>query len=291
MSNMKKWKRVAAWSTVALASTIAAAAAAVYGGWYDVSATRQHTAPVYRLIELAARHSIRARADEIQAPDLEAEERAVNGYRLFRAHCVQCHGAPGVAPAPFARGMTPAPTALVETARRRPAGEIYWTIRHGIKMTGMPAWKHRLREDETWDLVAFLRVLPTLSPAAYQGWHQRYPPQPGGAAPPASAAVQVQDMRLGDAGAGRQALHQYLCVTCHAIPGVAGADRHVGPPLGGIADRQYIAGVLPNTPANMVHWLRHPTEVDPQSAMPDLDVTEQDARDIAAFLYTLREDK
>jgi cytochrome c1 len=73
------------------------------------------------------------------------------------------------------------------------------------------------------------------------------------------------------------------------IPGVVGANRSVGPPLAGIANRQYIAGVLPNTPANMMRWLRQPTKVDPLSAMPDLDVTEQDARDIAAFLYTLRQ--
>lgn len=287
---MKKCKRVAALTTVALIGAAAVVAAcAVYGGWYDVSATRQHTAAAYRFIEFTARHSIRARANAIQVPDLDAKGRAASGYRLFRAHCVQCHGAPGVAPEPFARGMTPAPAALVETARKRPAKEVYWAIRHGIKMTGMPAWKYRLSEDQTWDLVAFLRVLPTLSPAAYQGWHQRYPPRAGGQPPEASAAVQVQEMRLGDAGAGRQALQQYLCVTCHAIPGVVGPDSHVGPPLGGIADRQYIAGVLPNTPANMVHWLRHPAQVDPQSAMPDLGLTEQDARDIAAFLYTLRD--
>jgi len=288
---MKKWKRAAALTTLTVIGVAAVVAASiVYSGWYDVRATRQHTAAAYRLIEIAARHSISMRADAIQVPDLDAEGRAVNGYRLFRAHCVQCHGAPGVAPEPFARGMMPAPAALVETARRWPAQEIYWAIRHGIKMTGMPAWKYRLSEDETWDLVAFLRVLPALSPAAYRGWHRRYPQQAGVRQPEASAAVQVQDMRLGDPGAGRQALQQYLCVTCHAIPGVVGADSHVGPPLGGIADRQYIAGVLPNTPANMAHWLRHPTQVDPQSAMPDLGVTEQDARDIAAFLYTLRDD-
>lgn len=102
-----------------------------------------------------------------------------------------------------------------------------------------------------------------------------------------SAAVPVQDAGAGDAAAGRQALQQYLCATCHVIGGIPGATRHVGPPLDGIARRQYIAGVLPNTPANLAHWIRKPTEIDPLSAMPDLGVTEKDARDIAAFLYTL----
>ncbi|ANN77465.1 c-type cytochrome [Bordetella flabilis] len=284
---MKKWKRVAALTTLALAAAAGVfATAAVYSGWYDVSATQPHLAPAHRIIGIVARHSIRARVGDLMAPDLDAEGRAVNGFRLFRAHCVQCHGAPGLAPEPFARGMTPAPSALVASAREWSAEEIYRAIRYGIKMTGMPAWKYRLDETETWDLVAFIKVLPTLSPAAYQGWQQQHPEPPAATSP-----VPVQDLRLGDAGAGREALHQYLCVTCHAIPGVVGADRHVGPPLGGMADRLYIAGVLPNTPANMVHWLRHPTEVDPQSAMPDLGVTEQDARDIAAFLYTLKDNK
>lgn len=72
------------------------------------------------------------------------------------------------------------------------------------------------------------------------------------------------------------------------IPGVIGADALVGPPLNGIASRRYLAGVLPNTPDRMIEWLRNPKAVEPPTAMPDLDVTEQDARDIAAYLYTLR---
>ena len=67
-----------------------------------------------------------------------------------------------------------------------------------------------------------------------------------------------------------------------------GEHASVGPPLGRIATREYIAGMLPNTPANMVRWLRHPAEVNPRTAMPDLGVTERDARDMAAYLYTLK---
>jgi cytochrome c2 len=99
----------------------------------------------------------------------------------------------------------------------------------------------------------------------------------------------VLDASLGNAQAGARALQQYLCVTCHLIPGITGAARHVGPPLNGIATRTYIAGILPNTPGNLIHWIRHPTSVDPLSAMPDLGVSEQDARDMAAYLYTLKE--
>jgi mono/diheme cytochrome c family protein len=183
--------------------------------------------------------------------------------------------------------LTPAPSPLVATAKSLPAADIYWIIRNGIKMSGMPAWQYRLSDKEIWDVVAFLKVLPSLTPADYQTWRGRYPlkqTQPENAQTSPSAKV-----RLGDVSAGKKALQQHLCITCHVIPGVVGPNRLIGPPLAGIASRQYIAGVLPNTPENMVRWIRNPTEVDPLTAMPDLNVSEQDAHDIAAFLSTLRE--
>ncbi|HEX2188903.1 MAG TPA: c-type cytochrome [Longimicrobiaceae bacterium] len=92
----------------------------------------------------------------------------------------------------------------------------------------------------------------------------------------------------GDPRAGRQKIRDYGCDACHAIPGIPGADRTVGPPLEGIAGRMYIAGLLTNQPENMVRWIMDPPAVDPKTAMPDMDVAEDDARDIAAYLYTLR---
>jgi cytochrome c1 len=68
---------------------------------------------------------------------------------------------------------------------------------------------------------------------------------------------------------------------------VAGADKTVGPPLAGMATRAYIAGVLDNTPDNMLRWLRDPQQIKPRSAMPNLHIREKDVRDIAAYLYTL----
>jgi cytochrome c2 len=104
----------------------------------------------------------------------------------------------------------------------------------------------------------------------------------------AKAAAQPAPDAAPDAARGRKAIHQYACVTCHAIPGIVGPNAPVGPPLAAIGTRGFIAGVLPNTPQNMVRWLRHPQAVNPRSAMPDLGVTERDAHDIAAYLSTLR---
>ena len=97
-----------------------------------------------------------------------------------------------------------------------------------------------------------------------------------------------RQMPGGNAQQGRQALQDYGCHSCHTIPGVPGADATVGPPLNDWADRHYIAGRLPNTAENLLLFVQFPQTVSPGIAMPDMDVTEQDARDIGAYLYTLR---
>jgi cytochrome c len=92
----------------------------------------------------------------------------------------------------------------------------------------------------------------------------------------------------GDPKLGPQVMRQYGCQSCHTVPGVRGANAVVGPPLDGFGHRVYIAGELPNTPENLVRWVQHPRHVRPGTAMPDVGVTEEDARHIAAYLYTLR---
>lgn len=83
-------------------------------------------------------------------------------------------------------------------------------------------------------------------------------------------------------------IERYGCTGCHRIPGSDSSQGRAGPSLQHFADRAYVAGVLPNTPANLVRWLRDPQAIVPGNAMPNLAVGEQDARDIAAYLYTLR---
>jgi cytochrome c len=91
-----------------------------------------------------------------------------------------------------------------------------------------------------------------------------------------------------DPARGVQRIIDYGCGACHVIAGVSGANGTVGPSLNGLAQHIYIAGKLQNTPDNLVQWIRYPQEVDPGVDMPDLGVTEAAARDIAAYLYTLR---
>ncbi len=96
-------------------------------------------------------------------------------------------------------------------------------------------------------------------------------------------------LRIGDADArrGQVVLRAHGCGACHSIPGVEGAVAWVGPPLMEWARRGYVAGRLPNVPENLVAWLRDPQAISPGSAMPNLGLTERDARDAAAYLFTL----
>lgn len=102
------------------------------------------------------------------------------------------------------------------------------------------------------------------------------------------ASAEAALLTGGDPAKGPAAIGRYGCGSCHDIPGVRSARGKVGPPLGGIASRAYLAGRLSNTPANMMRWLQHPQHVEPGNVMPEMGVTDEDARHLTAFLYTLR---
>lgn len=87
---------------------------------------------------------------------------------------------------------------------------------------------------------------------------------------------------------GQQIAAAYGCGACHTIPRIEGANGVVGPPLAHFGRRIYIAGAIPNHPDNLVHWIMDPPRMRPETAMPDMKVSEADAKDIAAFLYSLR---
>jgi cytochrome c2 len=91
----------------------------------------------------------------------------------------------------------------------------------------------------------------------------------------------------GDPKRGKDKIGYYGCSGCHTIPGIQEAIGKVGPPLNAFALRIYIAGVVPNTPDNLRHWIMTPHAIERHTAMPEMGVTDQDSRDITAYLYTL----
>ena len=103
----------------------------------------------------------------------------------------------------------------------------------------------------------------------------------------AAGPRQTWQVAGGDARRGQRLVAEFGCAHCHTIPRVRGARGNVGPPLTRFADRTFVAGMLRNEPDNLVRWLRQPQSVVPGNAMPDTGLSDAQARDIAAFLYTL----
>ena len=258
-------------------------AAVVYGGLYNIAATAQHTGLVYALLDRSMHSSVRLRARHVVVPASLADPAQVrHGAVCYRQRCEQCHGGPGVGADSIGMAMQPVPGSLVGAARAWQPRELYWITRHGIKMSGMPAWQHHLSEAELWAVVAFLQQLPALSPAAYAAL-TRQAQACRSTGPPAPPRVQAEL-----AERGLLALRMYGCHACHSIPGVNGAQPQVGPPLAGFAGGALIAGRLANTHDNLVAWIRHPQRIDAGTAMPDLGVSHEHAREMAAYLATLR---
>lgn len=92
----------------------------------------------------------------------------------------------------------------------------------------------------------------------------------------------------GDVARGKQLIDQYGCNACHVIPGITGPRGMVGPSLDHIATRATLARKFPNNPETMARWLQNPQAMDPQNAMPNLNIAPADSRDITAYLFTLK---
>ncbi len=122
------------------------------------------------IMEVAARQSVTLRSIAIEVPDtLDDEKRIMRGAGHYEMVCAACHGSPAEAPQEFARHLTPTPPLLMEQMEHwRPPGRTFWTVKHGIKRTAMPAWPTQLRDDEVWDVVAFIEAMPSLSADDYR---------------------------------------------------------------------------------------------------------------------------
>ena len=154
---------------IALTLAGAAIGAAVFvgSGAYNIAADDHHTKPVLVLIETLRDRSIGARAASIAVPGLEEPARIKKGAERYSELCVGCHLAPGVTKSQLRAGLYPHPPNLAQEDLREPR-RAFWTIKHGIKMSAMPAWGRSLDDEAIWDIVAFVRQLPTLPPATYR---------------------------------------------------------------------------------------------------------------------------
>ena len=176
MTTTRNRKRLAL--VAALASAVAALGlvAVVFGGVVSVSATDRHWNITEWALRTTLRSSVRAAARDITPPpgvDLRDPGLAERAFGHYSVACTTCHGAPGVGPSPWMVTNPPSPL-LVETADRWSDGELYWIVKHGIKMTGMPALGPTHQDGDLWAIAAFVRQLPTMTPEAYQAMARRY---------------------------------------------------------------------------------------------------------------------
>lgn len=164
MSAGGRWALV----TGALLVLVGAAAVGIYAGLYNIAADVPHTQPVYWLFETVRDRSIAARARNIIVPDnLDDANRISRGAGQYAEMCSVCHLAPGMKRTEISRGLYPRAPEL----RRKTdltSAEQFWIIKHGVKMTGMPAWGVTHEDEMLWDVVALVRKLPDLTPEQYE---------------------------------------------------------------------------------------------------------------------------
>jgi len=155
---------------LALLVLLAVAGALVYAetGGYDVAAVDPEPGWVDRALAAISERSVARHAAGIETPPLGDPAMVRRGAALYGELCAVCHGGPGVKPSPVGMGLNPGPPDLVDAAKAMPAREVYWIVKNGIRMTGMPAFGPGRGEDDLWAIVAFVEVLPRLSPEAYQ---------------------------------------------------------------------------------------------------------------------------
>ncbi len=188
------------------------------------------------------------------------------GKAIFNSYnCSGCHfhGAGGMGP-PFMNGGHFIYGGEID--------QIFASIYQG-RPNGMPSWGRTIPVPMIWDLAAYVKALS--QPSELQETGGPPLPRPNPAVPG------------GNAQHGAELVTNNGCGACHQIPGIRSGVGKAGPPLNGIAGRTVIAGVMPNTPANMIAWIENPQAIVPGNAMPNLGLNDNEARDIAAFLYTL----
>lgn len=152
-------------------ATVAAGAAVglaiLYSGSYRVAAISGHGAMEKWLFETAMENSVRAGASGLEVPE-PTPEGLREGRAEFGQYCVHCHGAPGAEPHEWTRGMVPNPPGLSHAAADWSTAELFWIVKHGIKMTGMPAFGDDRDDATLWNIAHFVERLPETSAADYR---------------------------------------------------------------------------------------------------------------------------
>lgn len=185
---------------VVLAVLALGAGAFVYSGLYNIGADDHHTKLVHSALQTLRDRSIHMRSQDIKVPDLEDPQLILKGAGQYAAMCTQCHLTPGQTDSEIRPGLYPQPPNLAQ--ERVDPKDAFWVIKHGVKMSAMPAWGFSHEDPAIWSMVAFLQKLPDMTAAQYKDIVARAPPD--------------EDMEMGDGGHSHD----------HGDGAAAGADDH-----------------------------------------------------------------
>lgn len=209
---------------ILIAGAVAVGGALLAGG-YNVSAAAGHLPPVKVLLHWTMHNSVSLRAGGPVPEDLEALARARAGAGHYDLVCRECHGTPEQPLNAVARAMEPPPPHILEAVQGWSDRELFWIVNEGIKMTAMPAWPARHREDEVWSMVAFLKRLPGMNDAEYR----RLVLGPLADRAPAPPRTELDELLI-------------RCARCHGMEG-EGMDAVGVPRLDGLTP-EYLHGAL-----------------------------------------------
>ncbi len=159
-------KHMMAGAIIVVLLLVLAVAVTLWSGASSFAADVPHTRAVSSTIEFARERSVHARSKDISVPPLGSQALIVKGAGNYQAMCAQCHREPGGEATELSRGLYPTPPDLTQYAGEPAAA--FWTIKHGIKASGMPAWGKSMKDTDIWSLVAFLQKLPSMERTTYE---------------------------------------------------------------------------------------------------------------------------
>lgn len=143
----------------------------IISGAYNVAATVPHTKLEHIIFNSTMAYSVRAHAKE-EAPESWSQDEIKSGFKNYNEMCVICHGAPGKALSYLGKGLQPQPPNLAEAVEKWTNGQLFWIIKNGVKMTGMPAFGPTHDDVDIWSIVGFIRRLPRTSAQEFQSMAQ-----------------------------------------------------------------------------------------------------------------------
>ncbi len=144
----------------------------IVSGAYNVAATVPHTQLERVILNSTMLHSVRAHAGK-ELREVWSEEQVRKGFEEYDEMCIICHAAPGKAPTDIRQGLQPNPPNLAETSQQWSGAELFWIIKNGIKMTGMPAFGPTHQDEQIWNIVSFVRCLPKISAQEFKAMEEQ----------------------------------------------------------------------------------------------------------------------